>query len=175
MYCYFIFSICRAQETDWNLVYFRVRISLKRKWENNAEIDLRAVKVWTGLQYLNFLSDFWFCGDNGCADRWQPGIYWTAEWLHDVSYTTSNLTTRVELKTVLFGSYFMILLYLFRGSYILVIILPDRVQLKAGPNLIGRGHLPGIWMGRKNSSSWQEEETKFRMLTPYGSVLSSVM
>lgn len=31
----------------------------------------------------------------------------------------------------------MILLYLFHGSYI--IILPDSVQLKAGPNLIGCG------------------------------------
>jgi hypothetical protein len=173
MYCYFIFSIFRAQETDWNLVYFRVRISLKRKWENNAKIDLRAVKVWTGLQYLNFLSDLWFCGDNWCGDRWQPGIYWPAEWLHYVSYTRSNLTTRVELKSVLFGSYFMILLYLFHGSYI--IVLPDRVQLKAGPNLIGCGHLSGIWMGQKYSSSLKEEDTKFRMLTAYGNVLSSVM
>jgi len=67
----------------------------------------------------------------------------------------------------------MILLYLFRGSYI--IILSDRVQLQAGPSLIWCGHLSGIWMGQKNSSSWQEEETKFLMLTAYGSVLSSVM
>jgi hypothetical protein len=53
--------------------------------------------------------------------------------------------------------------------------LSDRVQLQAGPSVIGCGHLSGIWMDQKNSSSWQEEETKFRMLTAYGSVLSSVM
>ena len=51
-----------------------------------------------------------------------------------------------EELVLLFGLYFMILLYLFHGSYI--IILPDRVQLKADPNLIGCGHLPVIWMAR---------------------------
>jgi len=41
----------------------------------------------------------------------------------------------------------MILVYLFHVSYI--IILPDRFQLKVGPNLIGCGHMSGLWMGKK--------------------------
>lgn len=123
LYCILFSASAQLRRRIETYVYFRVRNAVKLKWENNARMDL------LGCESVNWITVseclVWFFGFVMKMDvRIDDSLEFLYSWvttLRELHYKQLNNMRRIEECgniALLFGSYFIILLYLFHGSYV---------------------------------------------------------